>query len=792
MELLEGETLAARIERGPLKIDEALRVAEEIASALAVAHRAGIVHRDLKPGNVMLTRAGAKVLDFGIAKLAEPGAAAPGHLPTAIQTRTAPLTAKGALVGTLNYMAPEQLEGRTVDHRADIFAFGAVLYEMLTGRRAFEGASQASVIAAILERDPAPAVSLVPALPPALDRLVRECLAKDPEARRQSAQDVAAELRGIAASPATTPGTAAGSAARPRSSSRAAWAAAAGALVLAAVFAVLWMRRPEPPARVTEIVVPLRGAAPGYANPAAVSPDQESVAYVDMEEGGEVGQLWVRRLDDAEPRRVEGAVRPRLPFWSPDGREIAYFTGSRLMAVFAAGGSARALCDASYGVGGTWSRQGTILFSSAFNEGLKRVDATGGRPEAVTTLDASRGESGHVWPVFLPDGRRFLFLSRTIAEESNRIEMASLDGGPRKVVMEADALIGYASPWLLFVQHGVVFAQRFDPEAGSVSGPRRTAIENAWYSETWAAASATVVGDTLVRATPPRVRVIGEWFDARGERAGPAFEDENVSEVRLSPDGGRVLLSKRDATRGADDLWVLDLARTIRTRLTNTAGDEDAGCWFPDGSEVVYESDAPGPYSLFRVAADGSAEPRLVLKEIGHDWAASAVSPDGRTLYARRTTAESSSDIWSVPLDAPDTRTPWLASADWEDGARPSPDGRWIAYESSRSGTLEVFLRDVGGAAIIQVSVNGGSAPRWDPDGRSILFAAPDGHILRVPLRVEAGRIVPSAPDRASAIEAEDLVSYDVAADGRVLVLRRARGTRDQYVIRIGWQERLR
>jgi Tol biopolymer transport system component/aminoglycoside phosphotransferase (APT) family kinase protein len=795
MELVEGETLAERVGRGPLKLDDALRLAIQIATALDRAHRAGIVHRDLKPGNVMVTRAGAKVLDFGLAQLA--GAGDPPGAPAADLSAgptIAPLTREGLLVGTLQYMAPEQLEGRRADHRADIFAFGALLYEMLTGRRAFDGSSQASVIAAVLEREPEPLSALLPIAPPALDALVRGCLTKDPEERRQSAHDIASELR-IIADQGSTGLTAPRPAAprRRRVGIVVPWIVAAAAIGVAVASGIVG-RREAPAARgPIEMAVSLRtGQVGGMAQVPAVSPDESAVAYADVREDGGESVVHVRPVGSAEPRALAGTEGALLPFWSPDSREIAYFARGKVWAVPSTGGQPRAIADAAYGIGGAWSGTGTILFASAFGVGLQKVPAAGGRAEPATTLDASRRESGHAWPLFLPGGKQFLFLSRATAGERNRIEMASIEGGARTVIAEADAFAGYSPPYLLFVRDGTLLAQRFDPSVARVAGEPQVVARGLYYRESWMSAGAHVAGDALTYIAYAPSLIKASWYDAAGRSAGLAFEEADVSGLRLSADGLRIAYSRYEPTRGADDLWMLEPSRAVKSRLTTSPADEDAGPWNTVTRQLVYSTDFSGPYVIERMVPGGFSEGSLVLQEPGVDWEPYDVSPDGRTLLAGRLTAPSAADIWLVPLDAPAARRAWLTTDSAEDAARYSPDGGWIAFQSNRTGRLEVYLRRVTGGEAIQVSTDGGGSPRFRPDGRGLYFIGRGDTFFSVPLTRAGDAMVPGRPELLARIETSELVTYDVAPDGRLIVARRVSGGVSSYRVRIGWRASLR
>ena len=781
MELLEGETLAQRLERGPLKVEAALKVAAEVCSALARAHQAGIVHRDLKPGNIMLTRAGAKVLDFGIAKLTESpsGLGAAGNLPT----RTTPLTAQGAILGTLSYMAPEQLEGKEVGPPADLFALGAVLYEMLTGKRAFDGTSQASVIAGILEREPKAPSSLDPSISPALDRVVLGCLAKDPQDRRQSAHDLARELKGLAGAPVE----AAVRLPDPRPS-RLPWVVAAICFGGAGVLGVLAFFRADPPSPVVRFDVDQGGnTAPPFF--LAVSPGGDSIAYVSG--SGEDRQLLVRRLDEAEPRRMEASKGAYLPFWSPSGAELGYLDGGKIRVVAVAGGKSREVCDIAYGAGVSWGEGGAIAFSPAFNEGLKLVDAAGGSPRPLTRIDEARGESGHVWPVFLPGGKKVLFLSRTTASVSNRIEIATVASGERQVVTEADALVGYSAPWLLFVRAGELYGQRFDPGSEKVSGERVKIAPDVDFNESWATASASVASDVLAWHPYRANHAVAEWWSG-GTRVGTAFEEDDLGGMLLSPDGRRVAIQKLDPARGAPDVWVIDLERSVRTRITNTRGAESLGPWLPDGSELLFSSDEHGPYAVYRCASDGSSEPSVVVNEPGHDWFAMSVTPDGEDVFSQRSMPDTREDLWRVPLASPKERTAWIATDANETGTRVSPDGRWVAYRSDRSGVSETYVRPIGGGPAVQVSIRGSGDARWDPDGGGMYLIDPAGHVAHVSIRFEGGRALPGKPEALPWFDGENLLGWDVAPDGRLLLVRTTVRSSGAFRVAVGWRATVR
>ena len=477
-----------------------------------------------------------------------------------------------------------------------------------------------------------------------------------------------------------------------------------------------------------------------------------------------------------------------LPTFSPDGREIAFLGDDNLRAISAAGGTPREICASDYGVGVTWGEDGTIVFSPSFNQGLRRVDATGGASREITTLDLARNESGHLWPVFLPGAKKILFLCRTVAGASSRIEMLILDGNVRKVVGDADALVGYSAPWLLFARGNIIYAQRFDVESGTLSGERRTIAEGADYSETWAGANASVAGDVLAWHVHRSVPIHGEWWFPDGRRAGPAFDEDDVGDVNLSPDGNQIAMRKLDAARGSYDLWTLDLARGIRTRLTNTRGSEALGPWLPDGTEILYTSDETGPYAIYRGPAVGSAAPRLIITEPAHDLTASSLSPDGKDLFVDREDIGAEQSLQRVPLDRPGTSSRWEASAH---DPRFSPDGKWVAFLSSRSGTNSVFVRRYEGGPAIQISSQSALGVRWQPDGKAVLIVTTDGKLMRAALRFAGDRAVPDGVTAIPGIETKGLVGFDVARDGRFLIARHSADMDTTGRVRVGWKNAL-
>jgi len=744
MEYLEGETLADRLAKGPLPLEQTLRFGVQIADALDKAHRQGIVHRDLKPGNVMITKSGVKLLDFGLAKAIAP-ASSPGSL-TALPTQ-ANLTQEGTILGTFQYMAPEQLEGREADARTDIFAFGCVLYEMATGKKAFSGATHASLIGAILHTEPAPVSVVTPTSPPALDRVVKTCLAKDPEDRWQSAGDLTRELRWIGE------GSSAGEAAPSPITSRRAgrervWMAAA-LVSLTALAAVLLLRRTESrrprgqplPARF-EIAAPPGGAFVGRP---AVSPDGRFlVSVVDV---GGPDRLWLRPLDAAAGRELPGTEGTTLgPFWSPDSRSVGFFADGKLKRIEVSGGTTRTLCDASQPLGGTWNRDGVILFSADAGSGLYKVSASGGERSVVVKPDKGR-TNFFKWPRFLPDGRRFLFFAEGRPEESG-VSIGSLDSGETKRVLDSRLSAEYASGLLLFLGQGTLLAQPFDAKKSKLSGEATALAEGIGFNEISSSAyfSASENGVLAFNAGGE-----GEsqptWYDRRGTVLSTLGSTGSYDHPELSPDGKRLVIDRAEAA--GRDLWVMDLSRGTATRLTFHPSTDWMPAWSPDGSRVTFVSDRDGPPNLYEKNANGLGGETLILggETRKHHLVSSA---DGRFLAfqvtleqlgrigSRGAAAASKSDIWAMPLFGDRKAFPVLQTPFEETSPRFSPDGKFIAYASDESGRREVYVQTFpAGGGKWQVSTSGGSDPRWRADGRELFYRS-DRRLMAVPVSAGA------------------------------------------------------
>jgi Tol biopolymer transport system component len=789
MELLDGETLADRLKKGALPLDQALTIAIAIASALDHAHRAAIVHRDLKPGNVMLTKAGAKLLDFGLAKSRAPVVA--GSSLSMLPTSPANLTAQGTILGTFQYMAPEQLEGQDADARTDIFAFGVVVYEMLTGHKAFEGKTQASLIGAIMHATPPPIAAIQPLAPAALNRIVTTCLAKDPDERWQAASDVMRELKWIAesASQATAAtATTVSAVAVPDVSRRrpvgVAWAAVVGLVILvvlligAMIPAVLYFRRAAPDRNITRLEL----ATPATSDPVsmALSPDGRQIAFVAAGEGGP--RLWVRRFDQAVATALPGTDGAAYPFWAPDGRAIGFFAAGKLKRVDLSGGAPQVLADAGAGRGGAWSADGVILFSPTASSGLLRMPAKGGMPAAVT--EPKSGENSHRWPQFLPDGHHFLFRMAVGRLQTRGTYVGSLEGGTPTRVLEDDAAAVFAPPdLLLVVRQGVLMAVRFDPARAVVSGDPVPVAQNVGTDTTIERGAFTVSATGVLAHRPggsQRRQLV--WVDRAGHTLGTVGgpDDGAPSNPSLAPDGQRAAVAR--VVQGNGDIWLLD-ARGVLGRFTFDTSLDTTPVWSPDGRRLVFRSNRNGVADLFEKAANGAADeqPLLVTPE---NKAPQDFSPDGRTLLYTTLNAKTGVDLWAVPLDGDKKPFPVLQSAFDEMDAQFSPDGRWIAYESNQSGQSEIFVRPFPESrGQWQVSTAGGAQPRWRADGKELFYVTRDGHMMATPIATAPDGLA-LVPGAAATLFALRLASgtnvtvgsyggrpqYAVARDGRFLV----------------------
>jgi len=767
LEYLEGQTLAERLIKGPLPLDQVLQHAVEIADALDHAHHHGLVHRDLKPGNIMLTKSGVKVLDFGLAKLR-----AVDSLPavSTVAPDHPPLTAENAVLGTFQYMAPEQLEGRQADPRTDIFALGTVVYEMATGRKAFEASTEAGAIGAILHTDPSPMSSLQPTIPPALDRVIGRSLAKDPDNRWQTARDLMLELKWIAEA-SLQPGLPVASRKQRQGRKAVAWVAAALLAVSTMVLAVVHFR--EPPIERRTVRLSVLPAQP--TGQFSFSPDGRLLAFGAGSQGNT--RLWIQSLDSVTPRPLAGTEGPEFLFWSPDGRFIAFGAGGKLKKVAVSGGPVHTLCDARAVLGGTWSRDDVIVFAPSNRTPLYRVPAAGGDPTPVTSLDRSRGDNTHRWPHFLPDGRHFLYLARSTLRENSGIYVGSLDSTAVTRLLNGESRAAYAHPgYLLFARDRALLAQPFDAAKLRPIGEPVQVVEDIIYDRASSYASFSISDDGEIAyqtsAAVPRSELA--WFNRAGQRLELPVAPGDVEEPSLAADGKRVAETRWAA--GTSDVWMVDVARGSSSRLTFDPSGEFMPIWSPDGNSIAFSSNRDGPSDLYQMATTGTGQVEALLKSsaVKHpsDWSA-----DGRFIVYASNDPKTSSDLWILPVGG-GKATPFLQTEFGERLGRLSPDGRWMAYVSDETGTDEVYVRPFpASSGKWKISTAGGTEPRWRRDGKELFYLAADRKLMSVSVQA-ASTFLTSLPKVLfeTRMSQNGLWGYDVTPDGQRFVISLAAG----------------
>ena len=791
MECLEGETLAHRLLKGPMPAEQLLKCGCEICEGLEKAHKSGVIHRDLKPGNIMLTKTGAKLMDFGLAKAVLP-AAPPAFSLTATLNQpegSYPLTSQGTVVGTFQYMSPEQVEGKETDARSDIFSLGAVLYEMATGQRPFGGNTTASVIAAVLERDPAPISSVRPMSPPALDRVVKTCLAKDPDERFQTVHDLKLQLKWIVDGAVSSASQAAPAPpfAKKRSREKLAWTLA-GTLALLLLAGVAWIsRRPHAtePAPVLAFIPPppdTRLLAFGFgAGPVAVSPDGTKVAFSAIDQNGVI-KLWVRFLNAHEATAVSGTENAAEPFWSPDSRSLGFFADARLKTVDLANGNIQVLNDGTpEDHAGAWGRDGTILFATVRGQALNRISVTGGKPAPVAPFNSSDWSESN--PAFLPDGKHFVYVA-TDRKFHDRVEMRSLGSAETKPVIENASHPAYAHGFLLFLRNGKLFSQPFDPGSASLSGSPVPLTDASNYS---------VGGDSVLafQASPRETRL--EWYDLDGKPLGAIGQVAKYRSPKISPDGKRGLAVVDEQNSPGRDLWSLPAAGGVSTRMTFGPGAKMWSVWSPDGRYIAYSNRSGGKVSILRKPADGSGAEETLFT-LGPDAVGANVvdwSPDGRYLsYDMFSLKTALMEHWLLPLFG--ERKPFQVapvSASQFDGNF-SPDGHWLAYFSTETGRPEVYVVPVPGpGGKYQISHAGGWLVRWSKRNQ-LFFLTTGNQLMEADLSFNAQSLQVRALRPLFQVNLIDTAAplFDVSADGRrVLAVSPARAEASSIGLLLNW-----
>jgi eukaryotic-like serine/threonine-protein kinase len=802
MEYVEGESLAARLERGRVPLNHALLIGIDIAAALAHAHGHGIVHRDLKPSNVMLTKTGAKLLDFGIAK-AHAGLhvrATDLSLPTGNPPfrghDEAPLTVTGAILGTVAYMAPEQVEGQVADARTDIFALGAVIHEIVTGRKAFQGQTQASLIGSILKDDPPPVSSIQKSSPPALDFVVRKCLAKDPDDRWQSARDVMSQLEWIAGgsgSQATVPSIS-GRFLTSRRRETLAWTLV-GMLTVLSAMAVGMYVYVAPVAKAPDVRFEI-STPHADAFSLSISPDGRLVAYVARARDSNNDALWLRPLAATEAQPLPGTDGASAPFWSPDGRSIGFGARGTIKRVDLADGLPRTVCDvpgADY-FGGTWNQDNTIVFSSGL--ALLRVAAEGGQPTPITTLDRSRNEAAHRYPAFLPDGRHFIYSILSTDPANAGMYVGAPDLSDRKRVLDAVSVSAYAEPgFLIYQKSGALMAQRFDATRLRVEGtPVRiaesvaTPFVTALHKSAGLAAFAVSASGAIIYRTGEARNLVSrlQWFDRTGKPLNEIGEPGVFWGLALSPDEKRVALTRQDAQQGRD-VWTVDLSTGVQTRVTSNPANEDDAAWTADGRALTFWSDRNGQYGIYQKTLGSSAESVVYQSPVPiylGDW-----SRAGTYLLAHNVHA-----ILALPKVGPREFLRLIDTPAGKDEPHFSPNGQWVAYSSDESGTLEVYVASFPEFDKRRpVSLGGGGVPWWRADGRELFYMSGGGKLMSVP--VDPGSLEFGVPTMLfqTPIESPTLISaqYVVTRNGQRFLLAVPAGTMAPITVVLDWTKLL-
>ena len=735
MPLLDGETLASRLAKAPLPSEVTTRFAAEMADALDAAHRAGVIHRDLKPANVMLTKSGVKLLDFGLAKPTSAGAA---NALTA-----SPVSAEGAVAGTVQYMAPEQLEGRSVDHRSDIWALGAVVYEMATGERLFRATRRAIV-------------------PAALDRIVCTCLAEDPEDRWQSARDVVLQLRALENASAGD-----STVIRPRRSAWIPWVVSAAAALglVASVVRMKLTRTPPLALPAVRFLLPPPAGSTYYDNfendTVALAPDGSQVGFIALD-ANRTPRLYLRGMSALESRPLAGSEGTTGFFWSPDSRSIALTAGGKLKRIDLPSGAPVTLCDVPDGTGvsGTWG-DGSILYATVGGEAIYRVSQNGGAPVAEIKPERADGVLRTGFPWFLPDGRRFLYLARLA--EGGRIMLAD-PGKPPKFVLAAVSNVQYVEPgYIIYSREGSLVAQGFDADRGEVSGaPQSVADAVRYFYSTAVSRFATARGGALVFHTGADSERLA-WIDREGRETATFGPSGTYISLRISPDGEQVLFSRTQRGFGTFDLWQADFARGLEQRLTSDPTSEINAVWHPSGQSVYFAADRGGPPHVFRkdltTGAETQSLPPSGLQEPND------VTRDGSVLlFTER--AAGNTDVWTLPVGG-GARAPLVQTRFRDSGARLSPDNRLFAFESNESGRTQIYVSPYPPTGVkMSVSGDSGGSPRWSRDGRELFFLTFDRRLVAVPV-APTGLSV-GAPRTLFALPGRRLwKDYDVSLDGK-------------------------
>jgi Tol biopolymer transport system component len=790
MEYLEGETLADRLMKGPLSPEHVLKYGIDICEGLEKAHKSGVIHRDLKPGNIMLTKSGAKLMDFGLAK-ATPGQAPPvSSLTMTISGPSAgqPLTAQGMVLGTFQYMAPEQLEGKEADARSDIFALGAVLYEMASGRRAFTGKSQASIVAAILASDPQPISALQPMSPPALNRVVSTCMAKDPEERWQTAHDVKLQLQWIAEGGSQV-GVPAPVAARRRTSQRLAWIVAAVAAAAAIAFAIAFLLRvpmPIHPMRVS-IMAPEQHTFDPLSM--ALSPDGTKLAFVATATGGSP-QLWVRPLDSTAAQPLAGTEDAAYPFWSPDNRSLGFFAQGKLRIIDASGGAVQTLADAPAPRGGAWGPGGTILYTPESLSAMFRIPAAGGAPARAIGEEKAAADLGSPrWPAFLPDGKHFVFFQfKTGSQEGGNIHLGALDSQLDTILVDSDLGARYANGHLLFVHGGNLMSQSFDETKLKLTGNPVPIAEQVHGDTRGAAAFSVSKEGKLIFAGGQSASLDLAWYDRSGKK-GDVIDSGNFQDAHISPDGKKVSAARTDAG-GHLEIYIYDQVRGTKSQFSFSQSRDDDPIWSPDANTIVFDSARNGKIDLYTRPANGARQEELLyhddLDKYPFNW-----SLDGKYV-AYETFASGHFNIWVMPMFGDRKPYPFLQEKYNTRYPVFSPDGKWMVFTSFEAGHTQVYVvafPKPGGRFL----VGDGNLATWNRNGKEIFYLDDHARMAAVEVTVHGEGMELGKPQILFPTQPVGDGQFEVSPDGkRFLMVQAPVQNSSSLTLVVNWPQELK
>ena len=801
LELVEGPTIEERIAQGALPADDAAGIARQIAEALEYAHERGIVHRDLKPANVKLAADGrVKVLDFGLAKAMAPEIGA--RTDSAVSpTITSLGTVAGVILGSAAYMAPEQARGSVIDRRADIWSFGVVLWEMLTGKRLFDDATVSDTLAAVL-RAPIDWSALSASTPAGMVRLLERCLERDARKRLRDIGEARIALETLGSEPEAPAafGVVARPAPRRTQAATIAWCAAAAIVVGAAAVAIVrFSQRPAVPNPTLRFQIPLQDKMSSMAWP-RLSPDGTMIAFQARNEAGK-STIWVRRLDAFEAQELPGTEGAARHWWSPDSRFIAYFSGGQLRKVPPSGGAAQLIHEGSSGADGTWGSGGTILFDGRAVDPIQRIGVTGGTPVQATQPDASKGEVGHSWPFFLPDGKHFLFLAMASSPDKKAmIKLGTLGDTASTPLVPSNSRVEYADGHLVYVLDGTLVAQRFDPDRLAVIGQPVPLAEHL-------AADANAAAPFSLSETGALVYVSGAagrdallvWVDREGRELEKLGAPAAYRDIALSPDGTRLACGLADPRKGTEDIWVRDLERDIASRLTFGAGNEFWPVWSPDGNRVAYASDLGGNPGLFVKDANGAGDERRLFADPKAPVGPTSWSKDGKWIALAYLPASRRFQVKLFPTQGDGKLVDYLVADFAQIGAAFSPDGRYVAYTSNESGTREAYVQTLPtGGGKWQISSGGADSVAWRADGRELFFKSPGDEFFAVTVttgaRFEPGVAKSLFKHPISKVTSTAVISrWAVAPDGRRFLLNALHESRGlPFSVVVNWTESLR